>query len=81
MNNTDLSYIKFIPMTFDVSLGEKFDISDNEYFLIENRNNRFDVIGQYSNMSIEDIIDDYPVDVYLKEELFNCFRTTWIRSF
>ena len=36
----------------------KFDISDNEYFLIENRNNRFDVIGQYSNMSIEDIIDD-----------------------
>jgi len=36
----------------------KFDISDNEYFLIENRNNRFDVNGQYSNMSIEDIIND-----------------------
>ena len=36
----------------------KFDISDNEYFLIENRNNRFDVSGQYSNMSIEDIIND-----------------------
>ena len=36
----------------------KFDISDNEYFLIENRNNRFDVNGQYSNMSIEDIINE-----------------------
>jgi len=36
----------------------KFDISDNEYFLIENRNNKFDVNGQYSNMSIEDIIND-----------------------
>ena len=48
----------------------KFDISDNEYFLIENRNNRFDVSNQYSNMSIEDIIDDENKfdDDYLEEE-------------
>ena len=48
----------------------KFDISDNEYFLIENRNNRFDVSDQYSNMSIEDIIDDENQfdDDYLEEE-------------
>ena len=48
----------------------KFDISDNEYFLIENRNNRFDVSNQYSNMSIEDIIDDENQfdDDYLEEE-------------
>ncbi len=35
----------------------KFEISNNEYFLMENRNNKLDVSGDYSNMSIEEIIN------------------------
>jgi M6 family metalloprotease-like protein len=36
----------------------QIDISSNEYFLIENRSNRFDVEGEYANFSISDIIND-----------------------
>ncbi len=64
-------------LTFDVNVINsdydeiyKFDISDEEYFLFENRNNRLDVNGQYSNMSIQDIIDDENQfdDNYLESE-------------
>ena len=37
----------------------QFFISENEYFLLENRSNRIETGDEYSNMSIIDMINDY----------------------
>ena len=61
-NNENLSQNQFLEIDIlnvsdEADFIYKFPISENEYFLLENRNNRLDVPGQYSNMSIEDIIN------------------------
>lgn len=75
LNNTDLSYIKYIPMTFDVSLGEKFDISDNDGGNLFNTLN-INTLGTNDNFEIHahvgvKFLNRYPGDVELNNYVFS----------